>query len=100
MREAHHDAGFSRGSSFVSLAIVLLAAILITVATFWQTRNAQVKRFRSQFESDASARSALITQEADKSLLAIKSLGWSLGAEGKVHNKSFQAFAACCVEER
>jgi PAS domain S-box-containing protein len=82
------------------LAIVLLLAILITATAFWQTRTAQLNRFRSQFESDAAARAALITKEAEKSLLATKSLGWSLGAKGNVDSKSFEAFAAACLSER
>ena len=82
------------------MAIVLLLAILITATAFWQTRTAQLNRFRSQFESDAAARAALITKEAEKSLLATKSLGWSLGAKGNVDSKSFEAFAAACLIER
>ena len=85
---------------FGRLAIVPLAAILITAAVFWQARQAQLSSFRSQFESDAAARTALIMQETDKSLLAIKSLGWLFDGTGNLDRKGFQAFATACLSER
>ncbi len=100
MRETHHNVDFRGARHFGRPAIVLWVVILITAATFWQTRKAQLNRFRSQFKADAEARAALITQEADKSLLAIKSLGWSFGGERTVDSKSFRAFAAGCLKER
>ncbi len=98
MREQHHT---PRGAlAYWRLGIVVLAALAITAAVFWQTRRTQLTRFRSQFEGDAAARTALIMQETDKSLFAIKSLGWFFDGSEHVDAKEFQAFVAACLAER
>jgi len=100
MRDEPHSPHVTGGGTSRRLAIVLLAGLLGTAFAFWQARRVQLSSFRSRFESDAAARSALIRQEADESLLAIRSLGWFLDAAGKVDAKTFQAFAAACLPKR
>ncbi len=100
MKEHQHPARISGSRNFGRHVIVLLIAVLVTAAVFWQLRRAQLAEFRSQFESDAAARTALIRQETDKSLLAIKSLGWFIAGNRNVDAKGFQAFAAACLPQR
>jgi PAS domain S-box-containing protein len=79
---------------------IVLAGLLVTAALLWQTRREQLSGFRAQFEKDARARTALIIEEADESLLTVKSLGWFFNATRSVDGRSFQAFAAACLPER
>ena len=97
--EPHNPSTSPRGTSS-RLAVVLLTGLLATAFAFWQIRGIQLGNFRSRFDSDASARSALIRQETDKSLLAVQSLGWFLSASGNLDAKIFHAFAAACLPER
>jgi PAS domain S-box-containing protein len=97
--EPHNPSIAGRGTS-KRLAIVLLAGLLATAFAFWQIRNVQLSNFRSQFDSDAAARSALLRQETDQLLLAIQSLGWFLSASENPDAKNFHAFAAACLPER
>src|SRR5215471_18137721 len=100
MKEHQHHSYVPGSGSFGRYAIVLLIALLVTAALFWQLRRAQLAEFRSQFESDAAAYTALVRQETDKSLLALKSLGWFIDGTGTLDARSFQAFAAACLPER
>jgi PAS domain S-box-containing protein len=100
MRELQHNPGVAESRSFGRLTMILLAAVVITAAVFWQTRRAQLNGFRSHFESDAAARTALLIQETDESLLAIKSLGWLFEGTGKLDARSFQALAGAFLPER
>ena len=88
------------GSSLGRISIVVVAVMLVTAAVFWQVRQVQLRAFQAQFQSDAVARAALIRQETDLSVLAIKSLGWFLGGRAAVDETSFRAFAAGCLSDR
>ncbi|PWU20359.1 MAG: hypothetical protein C5B50_04005, partial [Verrucomicrobia bacterium] len=100
MKENRHHSDFPESGSFGRHAIVLLISVLVTTAVFWQLRRAQLSEFRSQFESEAAACTALIRQETDKSLLAVKSLGWFIDGTVSLDARSFQAFVAGCLPDR
>jgi PAS domain S-box-containing protein len=100
MKEHQHHPRIAGIGSVGRHAIVLLIAVLVTAAVFWQLRRAQLAEFRSQFENDAATCTALIRQETDKSLFAIKSLGWFIDGTGSLNASTFQAFAAACLPER
>src|SRR5512142_747889 len=74
-----------------------LAVLLITAVVLWQVRRAQLSSFRAQFQNDARARAALVRQQADESLLAVKSLSWFLRGNRNMDGGRFQAFAAACL---
>lgn len=82
------------------ISIVVVAVALVTAAVFWQVRQIQLRAFKAQFQSDAAARTALIRQETEMSVLAIKSLGWFLGGRESVDEAAFRAFAAGCLSDR
>jgi PAS domain S-box-containing protein len=100
MREEHHNRRVAGGGTFGRLAVVLVGGLVVVAIVFWQTRRAQLAGFRLEFESAAASRTALIRQETDKSLLAIKSLGWFVDSTGTADGKTFKAFATACLPER
>ncbi len=100
MKPEHHGTHPPGGGSFGRITITVVAVMIITAAVFWQVRRVQFRAFQAQFQSDAVARTALIRQETDMSVLAIKSLGWFLSRRQSVDESAFRAFAAGCLSER
>src|SRR6516164_9998133 len=100
MKEHQHHSHILESGSSGRHAMVLLIAVLVTAVVFWQLRRAQLTEFHSQFESAAAARTALIRQETDKSLLAVKSLGWFIDGTRSLDAKSFHTFASACLPDR
>ena len=88
------------GGTWGRRAGVILPGLLVVTSVLWQARRAQLNSFRTQLESDAQARTALIMQEANESLLAVKALAWSFQASREMDARRFQAFAAACLPER
>jgi PAS domain S-box-containing protein len=88
------------GGTFGRLAIALLVGLLATAFAFDVARRAQLRSFRSQFENDAAARSALVRQKTDELLLAVQSLAWFFVANANVDHQNFHVFATACLPKR